>query len=380
PGDKAIEFARKLCAGLAAAHEKGVLHRDLKPANIMIDGRGQVLIMDFGLAAASDAVAGGDIRSGTPAYMAPEQKEGREVTVRSDIYSLGLVFAEMFTGQRDSKLSATVKDLDPAVEKVIQRCLDPNPAKRPQSALDVARALPGGDPLAEALAAGDTPSPEMVAASEDTGALSVRGAVACLAVVIAGTAGMIFWGSRTTVLNATPMPYSLEVLEQKGREMVAGLSYTAPPKDLFRQFAFDNDYMNWAQKLSPKEYRAQVAQGEAPALLFQYVQSPDYLNPQSPGTISINDPARQPGAVDLWLNPQGRLRWLRAMPREETLYASVAAFDWNKLFEAAGLDASRWTAADPQKIPPMAFDAGAAWTGTFASMPQIPLRIEAAAW
>jgi serine/threonine protein kinase len=153
PGDKAVEFARRLCAGLAAAHEKGVLHRDLKPANIMIDGRGQVLIMDFGLAAVADAIAGGDIRSGTPAYMSPEQKDGREVTVRSDIYSLGLVLAEMFTGQRalkDLRLSTVVRDVDPAVEKVIERCLDPNPSRRPASALDVARALPGGDPLAEA--------------------------------------------------------------------------------------------------------------------------------------------------------------------------------------------------------------------------------------
>src|SRR5580704_16373175 len=112
PGDKAIEFARRLCAGLAAAHEKGVLHRDLKPANVMIDGRGQVLIMDFGLAAAADAIAGGDIRSGTPAYMAPEQKEGREVTVRSDIYSLGLVLSEMFSGQKSGTDFSLWKDID----------------------------------------------------------------------------------------------------------------------------------------------------------------------------------------------------------------------------------------------------------------------------
>jgi serine/threonine protein kinase len=119
PGDKAIEFARRLCAGVAAAHERGVLHRDLKPANIMIDGRGQVFIMDFGLAAVADAIAGGDIRSGTPAYMAPEQREGREVTVRSDIYSLGMVLAEMFTGQppQGNGTLTVTKDLDPAVEK-----------------------------------------------------------------------------------------------------------------------------------------------------------------------------------------------------------------------------------------------------------------------
>jgi serine/threonine-protein kinase len=72
-----------------------------------------------------------------------------------------------------------IKDVDPTVERLIAKCLDADAAKRPQSALAVARALPGGDPIAEALAAGDTPSPEMVAASED--ALSVRAAFVCLA-------------------------------------------------------------------------------------------------------------------------------------------------------------------------------------------------------
>ena len=71
PNDKAVDIARQLCAGLAAAHAKGVLHRDLKPANIMLDGRGQAVITDFGLAALTDQVPGAEVRSGTPAYMAP---------------------------------------------------------------------------------------------------------------------------------------------------------------------------------------------------------------------------------------------------------------------------------------------------------------------
>src|ERR1700681_4262160 len=150
PGDKALQIARKLCAGLAAAHAKGVLHRDLKPANIMIDGRGQVLIMDFGLAAIADQVEGAEVRNGTPAYMAPEQIAGREVTERSDIYALGLVLYELFTGQRafltaDRKVApsaaSAVKDIDPVMERVITRCLEPDAAKRPQSALALARML-----------------------------------------------------------------------------------------------------------------------------------------------------------------------------------------------------------------------------------------------
>src|SRR6202789_1654619 len=98
PQDKAIEFARKICAGLGAAHDRGVLHRDLKPANVMIDGRGSVRITDFGLAAPADQLRSEALRAGTPAYMSPEQLAGRAVTVRSDIYSLGLVLYEMFTG------------------------------------------------------------------------------------------------------------------------------------------------------------------------------------------------------------------------------------------------------------------------------------------
>jgi serine/threonine-protein kinase len=163
PRDKALEIARKICAGLAAAHDKGVLHRDLKPSNIMIDARGEVLIMDFGLAGLVHEIE--DVRSGTPAYMAPEQLVGKEVTARSDIYALGLVLHELFTGKpafegrtyeeimrvrRESaphRPSTLVHDLDPAVEMVIMRCREEKPEDRPSSALIVSAALPGGEYL-----------------------------------------------------------------------------------------------------------------------------------------------------------------------------------------------------------------------------------------
>ena len=80
PADKAVETARKLCAGLAAAHDRGVIHRDLKPQNIMMNKRGEVVIMDFGLAAIADQLTGAEVRNGTPAYMAPEQLRGAGVT------------------------------------------------------------------------------------------------------------------------------------------------------------------------------------------------------------------------------------------------------------------------------------------------------------
>jgi serine/threonine protein kinase len=83
PTAKANEFAAGICAGLIAAHRKGLLHRDLKPANIMIDGRGVPRLMDFGLAASAGRVALNEVRQGTPAYMAPEQLAGKDVTVKA---------------------------------------------------------------------------------------------------------------------------------------------------------------------------------------------------------------------------------------------------------------------------------------------------------
>jgi predicted Ser/Thr protein kinase len=381
PADKALEFARKLCAGLSAAHEKGVLHRDLKPANIMIDRRGQIVIMDFGLAAAADAIPGADIRSGTPAYMAPEQKEGKEVTTRSDIYSLGLVLAEMFTGQKDTK-TTTVKDLDPAVEKVIQRCLDPNPRNRPDSALTVARMLPGGDPLAEALAAGDTPTPAMVAASDDTGALSVRAAIACLLFVLVGVVPSLWVTSRASILRGIPLPDPPLILARKAHDIAVKLGYTAPPADSAWGFRGHEDFTAYARaNLKTEDYRDLAARGQPPAILFWYRQSPASLLPNSPGRVWVDDPPlTQPQTVRIETDPEGRLVYFDAVPTEDMPAGSIRQVDWKALFEAAGLPPEQWTPVTPRRVPRVAFDEQAAWTGAYAHAPSVPLRIEAAAW
>jgi len=198
---KTIEIARKLAAGLAAAHARGVVHRDLKPNNIMIDGEGEVRIMDFGIAVVATELRGTETLRGTPAYMAPEQLAGSEISPQSDIYALGLVLYELCTGKRpvdgsDPQAllrlrqsappiapSALVPDLDQALERVILRCLDPDPHRRPASALSVATEL-SGEP--QPLAADKTPrlplTPRkktwMVAAL--IGAVSITAAVAAI--------------------------------------------------------------------------------------------------------------------------------------------------------------------------------------------------------
>ena len=221
PKDKGIQIAQQICLGISAAHQQGVLHRDLKPANIMLDGRGQVRITDFGLARlAADAVPG-EI-AGTPSYMAPEQRSRGETTVQSDLYSLGLVLYELFTGRHCFKgdagdetqpthrsalrvPSSVADDIDPAVERAILRCLEFEPRDRPQSAISIAALLPGRDALAVAVAAGETPSPDLVAAAGGHEGLRARLAVICLLGVAVGLMALCFLCNYTRLVNCVPM-------------------------------------------------------------------------------------------------------------------------------------------------------------------------------
>jgi hypothetical protein len=205
PVDQGIHVAQQLCSGLAAAHERGVVHRDLKPANVMIDGRGRVRITDFGLARTADDLGRmKGTRAGTPAYMAPEQRAGGEVTTKSDIYSLGVVLFEIFTGRRPfpsdqtdvrpvaevagrSAPAVAIDGLDPAREQAILSCLRRDPRERPSSALMIAAALAGGEGRASETPRADE-SREAPAVGEAIVALSheVRSLVAKGGAALAG--------------------------------------------------------------------------------------------------------------------------------------------------------------------------------------------------
>ena len=141
PEDKGVEIARQLCEGLSAVHEKRIVHRDLKPRNIMIDGRGQVRLTDFGLAVFADAITPSDFHSGTPAYMAPEQLAGKVPTEQSDLFALGLVLYELFTGRRAypaknrSELERLYKEYRPPAVSDLVPGLDPRIGKSYGNAL-----------------------------------------------------------------------------------------------------------------------------------------------------------------------------------------------------------------------------------------------------
>jgi hypothetical protein len=405
PNDKAVDIARQLCAGLAAAHAKGVLHRDLKPANIMLDGRGQAVITDFGLAALTDQVPGAEVRSGTPAYMAPEQLAGKEVTEKSDLYSLGLVLYEVFTGKRAfsadnltdlvrsraagdiSRPSSFVKDLDPLVERVILRCLEPEPANRPASALSVAAALPGGDPLAAALAAGETPSPQMVAAAGETEGMKPKYALLCLAACLVGLIAAVVLMIRTDAMNRMSLDLSPDVLTQKAHDIVAQLGYDPKPVDRAIDFDYDLDYLRWAEK-NDKNPDWNKTLGEQPSVLwFSYRQSARYMIPlelersMTPGIVTFTDPpTTQSGMLNMRLDTQGRLVDLQALPPQVEENPPLARpLDWNPLFSAAGLDASQFESTAPQWTSLASTDARVAWTGKWPGSGR-PLRVEAGAW
>ncbi len=402
PSDKAVEFARRMCAGLAAAHDRGVLHRDLKPANIMIDGQGKVVIMDFGLAGVAEEIQGLEIKAGTPAYMSPEQLAGREVSIRSDIYALGVVLYEMFTGKRPFECgsmaelvqmqyqvqtlspSMVVKDMDPAVESVIVRCLSPDPKNRPSSALAVAAALPGGDPLAQALAAGETPSPEVVAASGENAGIRPVWAVVCGAVVLVLLIVIAFLGPMMRTLCVAPVELPPDALALKAREITQALGYTQKPADSARGFLFDVDYLRYLQKDKSPHRWDRIANAQPAAVVFWYRQGPRALEPMDPrARITFTDPPQTlSGMVNLQLDPKGRLSYFQAVPPqvEDAAPSTATPVDWKPLFASAGLDMSKFTETEPKWTPLSTNDTRVAWQGVWPEMTEAPLRVEAAAW
>ena len=401
PQDKAIEISRQLCAGLAAAHEAGVLHRDLKPANVMLDKRGKVRITDFGLAGLS-AARGDEIGAGTPAYMAPEQLSGTAATIQSDVYALGLVLYEIFTGKRVFEASTLaelvrqhqtktpkspsqlVEGLDPVVERVILRCLETEPGSRPHSPLQVAAALPGGDPLAAALAAGETPSPEMVAAAGGEGVLQPHLAWSLLGAALVVLAAIVGVSKYSTDLGVVPSRKPLGALEVRAQEIIEKTGYTDAPADHASWFDRNYEFLLYkTNQASTPEARRTLARAELGPLIYYYRQSPMAMAPTNMNLrVSVLDPPYEiSGMVTVVLDCNGRLiGFLEVPPQVEPAAGGASDPNWSQMLADSGIDPSTLKPAEPTWLPPGPFDRRFGWRGFYPEDPKTEIQISAASY
>jgi predicted Ser/Thr protein kinase len=396
PAAKATEIAREIASGVAAAHEKGVIHRDLKPANVMIDGNGRAHITDFGLA----SLAGSDDRriAGTPAYMAPEQVTGEPATPRSDVYALGLIMYELFTGERvyasnsyadrrsqraasPRPASASVKEIEPAIDAVIAACLAEDPAKRPASARAVLAMLPGGDAIDAAMAAGETPSPEMVAAAAETGELPLHVAAVLFASIVAGVL-LLSWQSQSYLFTLIRKPP--EVFADRASEIVTRAGEASETRDEVHFFDFDAPLWRRGTGSHPLP-RARLVAMRPGIVHFVYRRSPQRMAPRetvqaandlfifSSGRVTLDDPRLDvPGSAIVTLDHHGGLVEFRALPSGRS-----ATPNWRPLLDATGVDINTLVASAPAATPPVGNDGRAAWTAAFHGQSE-RVRIEAA--
>lgn len=393
PPQKGLEVAREIAAGLAAAHDRGVIHRDLKPGNVMVDGQGRAHITDFGLAS-----VGGEegVIAGTAAYMAPEQVTGEAVTLRSDVYALGLIFHEIFTGERlyDSgsyadrrkhrylparRVSSIVRDVDPAVDAVIAACLAAEPAMRPASARVVLSMLPGGDPLEAALAAGETPSPEMVAAASETGELPL-GVAAALCVVIPLALIGVAWQTQSFLFTLMKKPP--EVFAERAAEIVSRAGETSASHDEVWLLSHDDRLLQGPGAHLGNDAIAAIRPG---LLLFTWRRSPSRLTPHQTtepgndvfifqsGRVTYSDPpVDEAGRATVTLDQHGGLVSYVADPS-----APGSGPNWLPLLESTGIDLRTLQVAQPSEKPPVPSDSRVAWTAAYPQQ-RDRVRIEAA--
>jgi len=403
PAGKAFEIARDICAGIAAAHGLGIIHRDLKPANVMIDGRGQARITDFGLAVVSEDLTGRHEIAGTPGYMAPEQFSGGTVTHKTDLYALGLILYEIFTGKKLfegksavdsssrrttaknlSSASGDARELDPVIQRVIARCVEENPDARPSSIHAVIASLPGGDPLQAAIDAGETPSPQMVAAAGEVGDLKASTAWALLIVSFLGLAAVTVLFGRTVLFRLVPLPKPPDALVDRVKTVLETAGYQPEAADTAYQFNIDEDFFTHMVEKNRSPDRWKTLPRLRPGVfVFEYRQSPRSMVPanREGRVVSDDPPMNVPGMTRVSVDAQGRLLSFAAIPPRQIRGGSPSAtINWSKFLDLAGGDFEGLRQVPPRWTAPVDTDQKVAWEGYFRGDRKTPIRIEGAGY
>jgi hypothetical protein len=322
--------------------------------------------------------------------MAPEQIAGEGATKKTDIFALGLVLYELVTGRRahDVKTIAGLKErysssapptspselvegMDPAVERVIMHCLEQEPEHRPASALAVMAALPGGDPLAAMLKAGEMPSPELIAASGRRGTMTPTRALQLGAIVLLGMAVSAWYWGVPGLIESIGGILAPEVLMHRADVLLADLGFEVGKADSAWGLDVDWGLVAEAKPSSDSEWRALLSSEEYPVLRFWSRASPLPMSswhtslpgPYMGDVIRPDDPPlTDTGMSFVRLGPRGALLELRVVP-DPVQQASARTVEelMTTVTEAAELDPTRIERTEWTGIPPMPGESTVAW-------------------
>jgi hypothetical protein len=328
PLRRGLAWASEICAALGEAHAQGIVHRDLKPENVLIDRQSNVKVMDFGIARSveTDATQTATL-IGTPAYMSPEQAQGKPPDSRSDIYTLGLVLYEMFAGQpafhADTPLAFALKQIkEPPppprsaepylpgfLDRAIQKCLEKDPGRRFQSAAELQEALAEKEISAAKAAGPELPLRLSTASSSDL-LLLFLGAL--------GLAAFIALAPQTFPEMGMRVRLTREMLYEKARDEVTRRGWNPFPKAWLNVEEDKGPYNFLAQQAGFAEARSRLSQEFPPYLYAIRYHEAGEFNPLGAGMPGVvYEPSGTVRSIELpvvrWI-PQGP-----GLPRPEAL-------------------------------------------------------------
>jgi serine/threonine-protein kinase len=260
------------------------------------------------------------------------------------------------------------------VERLLLRCLESDPNLRPRSAREVYEALPGGDRLAAALAAGETPSPRAVAAAGVEGALSPRVAWSILGAIAAMVAVILLVAQPWSVDRIAAMEIPPAALEARAIEIGKAIGI-APQRFRVSGCFARHDYESWLGDQSRAGLRARSVRGFA-LVAMRVRESPAPITPVGLQPLALDDPPQtQPGEATIDVDMSGRLAGLQAVPRA----GPPAAVDWQQVLALTGVAPSSVRPTPPLQTPPVYADTRVAWNAWYPTAPDVPVHIEAAA-